>query len=108
MWKPASRGMKPFRGMRVRCRYTSHTKIHRDHKNRWYTGRIIGNGNVLGTFEVLFDPEQGANDEEDDRHLRTPLWSVKPNRSPGNDSMSACTPTRESHCGGLMRARSYS
>ena len=66
--------MKPFRGMRVRCRYTNHTQIHSAHKNKWYTGRIIGTGNTLGTFEVLFDTGQGEDDEQDDRHLRTPLY----------------------------------
>ena len=73
-WKPGCRAMKPFRGMRVRCRYTNHTQIHSAHKNKWYTGRIIGTGNTLGTFEVLFDTGQGEDDEQDDRHLRTPLY----------------------------------
>ena len=27
---------------------------------------------------MLFDPEQGADDEEDDRHLRTPLFLGMP------------------------------
>ena len=80
-WKPTAHILRPFRGWRGRFRYVDEdqqgTKILAGFNNKWFTGRVVGRGTHAGTYEVLFDKGQGADDSKDDRCPCTPPFLGK-------------------------------
>lgn len=49
-----STDLRFFRGQRVLARYMYHTRVHQAY-TAVYIGRVIGSGQLIGTYEIMFD-----------------------------------------------------
>jgi hypothetical protein len=60
----------------------THIQIAAKFKTVWFTARVLGKGNSIGTYELHFDPCASNDNDEEDTHPRTsPFAGVRDGRS---------------------------
>ena len=70
-WKRPQVDLRFFRGQRVTARFMNDTQIAAKFKTVWFTARVLGKGNSIGTYELHFDPCASNDNDEEDTHPRT-------------------------------------
>jgi len=60
-----------FRGMLVKALWCNDTQVDSRYSG-WYTARVIGKGNLKGTYELQFDDPSATYDQN--RHVRNPPY----------------------------------
>jgi hypothetical protein len=74
-WEEDKLNPRFFRGQRVLARYMRDTTVMAGHTRAWYAGAVIGKGNLIGTYELLFDPCEANGFSKKDYHRRTPPFA---------------------------------